>query len=101
MEPAATDRRAPSQSVFAQTQVANHFGAQHAGDVRGGGNPAARSDFFSNATSADNFATLQNKRRKAFAREIRRRGQSVMPAANNYGVENLGLASAHRILNPG
>ena len=84
------------QTVFAEAQIANHFGAQHAGNIGGGRSAAAGSNFFRNTTSADDFAALQNKRRKSCAREIGCRGQSVMPAADDNRVVNLCLASGLR-----
>src|ERR1700738_4215755 len=86
--------------MFPQTQVANHFGPQHAANVRRGRDLAPRSDFFRDAAPPNNFATLQNKRGETFSCEVGRRGQPVMPAANNNGIKNFCLTSAHKNSEP-
>ena len=74
--------------MIGQSQFRNHLRPQHAGNIRSSRNPAARSDLLGHATSADDFTALEHQRGKSATRQIRRRSQAVVTAANNNRVIN-------------
>jgi hypothetical protein len=59
-----------AQTIICQPQLCNHFGPQHARDIRSGRNPASGSNLFGHATSANDFAPLEYKGGKAGPRQI-------------------------------
>ena len=52
-----------SESVIGEMEVADDFGAQHAGNVRGGGRATAGGDLFGDAASADDVAAFEDEGR--------------------------------------
>ena len=75
-----------AQPIIRESQLRNHLGAQHAGDVRSGGDAAAGRDLFGDATAADNLAALQHERGESGLGQISCGGESVVAGADDNGV---------------
>ena len=74
------------EAVRRELQVADDFGPQHAGDVRGRRRAAARRDLFGHARAAEDRPPLDDECRESAAREIGRGRQAVVPGADDDGV---------------
>jgi hypothetical protein len=59
-----------SQAVVGEMEFRDHLRAKHAGDIRGGGNPAPGSNLFGDATSADDLAALENQSGKTRSSQV-------------------------------
>src|SRR5579862_9734391 len=79
-------------------QVANHFGAQHAGDVRSGRGAAAGRDFLGHAATANDLAALKDESGISGARKIRGRRQAVVAGANNDRVVRRVVGTGHSLI---
>ena len=79
--------REHAQAVRPQLEIADDFGPQHAGDVRGGRDAAAGSalgvDLFGNRTAADDLAAFEYQHAQTAACEIGRGRQSVVSCAHD------------------
>jgi hypothetical protein len=69
-----------AQSVRGEIEIANHGGAEHAGDIRSRGSAAAWSDFFSYTAAADDFASLEDQHGEAGVGEVSRAVRPLWPA---------------------
>ena len=76
------------ESVIGEMEVADDFGAEHAGDVGSGGSAAARCDLFGDAASADDVAALQHEGGVSGAGEISGSGQAVVASPDDDRVVN-------------
>src|ERR1700682_4447652 len=84
-----------TESVIGETEVADNFGAKHAGDVRSGGGTAAGGNLFGNTASADNVAAFEDKSRTSRASQIGGSSQAVVASADNDGVVNRVRTAGH------
>ena len=84
-----------AQSVISEMEVANHFGAKHARDVRGCGGTAARSNLFGHAAPADQFAPFEHESGISGPRNIGGCGQAVVTRANDDDVVTRIWADGH------
>jgi hypothetical protein len=84
-----------AKSVIGEMQVADNFGAKHAGDVGSGGSAIARSNLFRNTTSANDVAAFEDESRIPGASEIRGSGESVVASADDDGVVNRVATAGH------
>ena len=75
-----------TQPMVSEAQVGNDFRAQHAGDIRSGGNAATGSDFFGDTTTADDFATLKNQRGESGARQIGGGRQTIVASTDHHSI---------------
>jgi len=72
-----------------EAQITDDLGAQHAGDIRGGGSAAARGDFLGDAAAADDVAALEDKGGESGTGQVGGRGQPIVPSADDNGVVGL------------
>src|SRR5450631_568117 len=86
-----------AESVIGEMEVANDFGAEHAGDVGGGGSAATGGDLFGNTASADNVAAFEDQSGVSGASEIRGGGEAVVAGADDDGVVNRVCAASHSL----
>ena len=77
-----------AQSAIGEMEVADNFGAKHAGDIRSGGSAAGRSDLLGDTTSADDVAAFEDEGGVSGAREIGSSCEAVVAGADNHGVVN-------------
>jgi hypothetical protein len=84
-----------TESVISEMEVADNFGAEHAGDIRSGGSAAARSDLFRDTASADDVAAFEDEGGVSGAREVGRSSQAVVASADNDGVVNRVWTAGH------
>ena len=71
------------QAVLAQVEVADHLGAQHRGDVGRGGGAEPRRDLLGDAGAAHHVAAFQHQGLQPRPREVERRGEAVVAAADH------------------
>ena|SRR3979411_2618649 len=83
------------ESVIGKMEVADNFGAKHAGDVGSGGSATARSNLFRNTTSANDVAAFEDESRIPGASEIRGSGESVVASADDDGIVNRICTAGH------
>jgi hypothetical protein len=81
--------------VIGEMEVADNFGAKHAGDVGSGGGAAARSDLFSDTASADDVAAFEDEGGVPGARQIGGSREAVVASADNDGVVNRVMTAGH------
>ena len=74
------------QAVARELHVADDFGQQRASGMGERGATEAGMKFFGDGGAADDGASFQDQRLKAFFREIERRDEGVVSAAENYDV---------------
>ena len=84
-----------AEPVIGEMEVADNFGAKHAGDIRSGGSAATRSDLFGDTTSSDNVAAFEDKSRVSGAREIGSSSKAVVASADNDSVVNRVCTAGH------
>src|ERR1700674_4173891 len=84
-----------AESVIRKMEIADNFGAEHAGDVRSGRSAAARSDLFGDTASPDDVAAFENEGGVSRACENRGSGHAVVASADNDGVVNRVLTAGH------
>src|SRR3982074_3308282 len=77
------------ESVIGKMEVADNFGAKHAGDVGSGGSATARSNLFRNTTSANDVAAFEDESR------IPGSGESVVASADDDGIVNRICTAGH------
>jgi hypothetical protein len=73
--------------VVLQPQVADHLGLEQRDDVGRARDAMTRPDLLGHARAAEDVAALEHADAQAGAREIARRGQPVVAAADDDGVE--------------
>ena len=74
------------ESMIGEIEIADHFGPEHAGNVRSGRGAAAWGYFFSNAASAHDVSPLEDEGRISRARQVCGGGEAVMSCADNHCV---------------
>lgn len=72
-----------AESVISKTKIANHFGAEHAGDVGSCGSAATGSNFFGDTASAHDVPTFQDDSRVSGAGQVCGSRESIVAGANN------------------
>ena len=84
-----------AQSVIGEMEVADNFGAKHAGDIRSGGGAAARSDLLGDTTSSDDVAAFEDEGGVSGAREIGSSSKAIVASADNDSVVNRVWTAGH------
>ena len=77
-----------AKSVIGEMEIADDFGAEHAGDVRSGGCAATGGNLFGDTASADDVAAFEDQGRVSGASQIRGGGEAVVAGTDDDGVVN-------------
>src|SRR5258708_5577054 len=69
--------------MVAEAQIRNDFRAQHAGDIRCGGDAAAGGNFFGDTAAADDLPPLEHEGGESGTGQIGGGGQAIMTTTDN------------------
>jgi hypothetical protein len=83
------------ETVIVEAKVADNLGAEHAGDVRGGGGSDPGRDLLGDAGPSDDVATFQDQRPEARSGQVGSRGEAVVAGADHHGVVPRSLTLGH------
>ena len=84
-----------AKSVICEMEVADDFGAKHAGDIRSGGGAAARCDLFGNTASADDVAAFEDDGGVSGASQIGGSSEAVVASADHDSIVNRVVTARH------